>query len=133
VLPVFEQYNGMLYYPTSTRLEQSKNVIYTVRSDPADSRGLNWCRRRRRQDFYLLGRLHLAQNLEQDRAQAHRERAQDESAGRGVFPVGNTQFNSVINKMKLASRRDLRHHRRRLQRRFYKQLKAAGIDLTSRP
>ena len=30
VLPVFEQYNGMLYYPTFYEgLEQSKNVIYT--------------------------------------------------------------------------------------------------------
>ena len=32
VLPVFEQYNGMLYYPTFYEgLEQSKNVIYTDR------------------------------------------------------------------------------------------------------
>ena len=30
VLPIFEQYNGMLYYPTFYEgLEQSKNVIYT--------------------------------------------------------------------------------------------------------
>src|SRR5258707_4076396 len=30
VLPVMEQYNGMLYYPTFYEgLEQSKNVIYT--------------------------------------------------------------------------------------------------------
>ncbi len=32
VLPVFEQYNGMLYYPTFYEgLEQSKNVIYPAR------------------------------------------------------------------------------------------------------
>ena len=31
VLPVFEQYNGMLYYPTFYEgLEQSKNVIYKI-------------------------------------------------------------------------------------------------------
>jgi len=53
VLPVLEQYNGMLYYPTFYEgLEQSKNVIYT---------GQVLLRR--------LG-LHLAAHLEQDRAQA---------------------------------------------------------------
>ncbi len=32
VLPVFEQYNGLLYYPTFYEgLEQSKNVVYTGR------------------------------------------------------------------------------------------------------
>ena len=34
VLPVFEQYNGLLYYPTFYEgLEQSKNVFYTGPSD----------------------------------------------------------------------------------------------------
>src|SRR5690242_14321661 len=44
VLPVFEQYNGMLYYPTFYEgLEQSKNVIYTGQEATQQIlAGLNW-------------------------------------------------------------------------------------------
>ena len=49
VLPVFEQYNGMLYYPTFYEgLEQSKNVIYTGQEATQQIlAGLNWVKRRR--------------------------------------------------------------------------------------
>src|SRR6201747_760002 len=44
VLPVVEQYNGMLYYPTFYEgLEQSKNVIYTGQEATQQIlAGLNW-------------------------------------------------------------------------------------------
>ena len=44
VLPVLEQYNGMLYYPTFYEgLEQSKNVIYTGQEATQQIlAGLNW-------------------------------------------------------------------------------------------
>ena len=38
VLPVFEQYNGMLYYPTFYEGEQSKTSSIRPGSDPADPR-----------------------------------------------------------------------------------------------
>ena len=49
VLPVFEQYNGMLYYPTFYEgLEQSKNVIYTGQEATQQIlAGLDWVQRRR--------------------------------------------------------------------------------------
>ena len=77
VLPVFEQYNGMLYYPTFYEgLEQSKNVIYTGQEATQQIlAGLNWVNKdQERQDLLPARlRLHLAAHLEQDRAQAHRE------------------------------------------------------------
>ena len=85
--------------------------------------------------FYLHRlRLHLAAHLQQDRAQAHRERsARCKVVGEEYFPLGHTQFDSVINKIKL-TKPDVIYadHRRRLNVSFYKQLKAAGVDLRSR-
>ena len=76
VLPVLEQYNGMLYYPTFYEgLEQSKNVIYTGQEATQQIlAGLNWVNKEQERQVVLLRRfgLHLAAHLEQDRAQAHR-------------------------------------------------------------
>ncbi len=80
VLPVFEQYNGMLYYPTFYEgLEQSKNVIYTGQEATQQIiAGLDWVAKEKGAKTLLSARLglHLAAHVEQDRAQAHREPAQ---------------------------------------------------------
>ena len=80
VLPVMEQYNGMLYYPTFYEgLEQSKNVIYTGQEATQQIlAGLDWITKEKNAKIVLLHRLrlHLAAHLEQDRAQAHREHAE---------------------------------------------------------
>ena len=58
VLPVFEQYNGMLYYPTFYEgLEQSKNVIYTGQEATQQIiAGLDWVNKTKNaKTFYLLG------------------------------------------------------------------------------
>jgi urea transport system substrate-binding protein len=58
VLPVFEQYNGMLYYPTFYEgLEQSKNVIYTGQEATQQIlAGLDWVNKTKAaKTFYLLG------------------------------------------------------------------------------
>ena len=77
VLPVLEQYNGMLYYPTFYEgLEQSKNVIYTGQEATQQIlAGLNWVNKEQGREDVLLHRfgLHLAAHVEQDRAQAHRK------------------------------------------------------------
>ena len=136
VLPVFEQYNGMLYYPTFYEgLEQSKNVIYTGQEATQQIlAGLNWVHQGEgRQDLLSARlRLHLAAHVQQDRAQAHREFPQRcKVVGEEYFPLGNTQFNSVINKIKL-NKPDVIYAIivGGSNVAFYKQLKAAGIDLT---
>ena len=58
VLPVFEQYNGMLYYPTFYEcLDQSKNVIYTGQEATQQIiAGLDWVNKTKgAKSFYLLG------------------------------------------------------------------------------
>src|SRR3954470_4783896 len=58
VLPVFEQYNGMLYYPTFYEgLEQSKNVFYTGQEATQQIiAGLDWiAKEKKAKTFYLVG------------------------------------------------------------------------------
>ena len=75
VLPVFEQYNGMLYYPTFYEgLEQSKNVIYTGQEATQQILAGSELGHQGEGSENLLParfRLHLAAYVEQDRAQAH--------------------------------------------------------------
>ena len=123
VLPVFEQYNGMLYYPTFYEgLEQSKNVIYTGQEATQQIlAGLNWVEQGEgRQDLLPARlRLHLAAHVEQDRAQAHRELPQAQGRRRGIFPARQhaVQLRHQQDQAEEAGR-DLRDHRRRLQRRL---------------
>ena len=106
VLPVFEKENGMLYYPTFYEgLEQSKNVIYTGQEATQQIIwGLDWVHEGEKRQDLLPDRLglHLAAHDQQDRPQAHRERAQGcKVVGEEYYPLGHTKFASLINKIKL--------------------------------
>jgi len=135
VLPVFEQYNGMLYYPTFYEgLEQSKNVIYTGQEATQQIlAGLNWVTKEKgAKTFYLLGSDYIWPRTSNKIARKHIENVLKlKVAGEEYFPLGSTQFNSVINKMKLV-KPDVIYAIivGGSNVAFYKQLKAAGIDLT---
>src|SRR5262245_61403571 len=106
VLPVFEQYNGMLYYPTFYEgLEASKNVIYTGQEATQQIiAGLDWVSKEKgAKTFYLLGSDYIWPRTSNKIARKHIENyLKLKVLGEEYFPLGSTQFNSVINKMKLA-------------------------------
>jgi len=135
VLPVFEQYNGMLYYPTFYEgLEQSKNVIYTGQEATQQIiAGLNWVQKEKgAKTFYLLGSDYIWPRTSNKIARKHIENVLKlKVVGEEYFPLGHTQFNSVINKMKL-TKPDVIYAIivGGSNVAFYKQLKAAGIDLS---
>jgi len=135
VLPVFEQYNGMLYYPTFYEgLEQSKNVIYTGQEATQQIiAGLDWVvKEKGAKSFYLLGSDYIWPRTSNKIARKHIENfLKLKVVGEEYFPLGHTQFNSVINKLKL-TRPDVIYAIivGGSNVAFYKQLKAAGIDLT---
>ena len=136
VLPVFEQYNGMLYYPTFYEgLEQSKNVIYTGQEATQQIlAGLDWVNRTRgSKSFYLLGSDYIWPRTSNKIARKHIEAHLTgcKVVGEDYFPLGHTQFNSVINKIKL-SKPDVIYAIivGGSNVAFYKQLKAAGVDLS---
>ena len=136
VLPVFEQYNGLLYYPTFYEgLEESHNVFYTGQEATQQIiAGLNWVNETKKaKSFYLLGSDYIWPRTSNKIARKHIEGHLKgcKVLGEEYFPLGHTQFNSVINKIKL--------HKPDViyaiivggsNVAFYKQLKAAGIDLS---
>lgn len=136
VLPVFEHYNGLLYYPTFYEgLEQSRNVIYTGQEATQQIlAGLDWISKEKNaKTYYLLGSDYIWPRTANKIARKHIENHLKGSrvVGEEYFPLGDSQFNSVINKIKLM-KPDVIYAIivGGSNVAFYKQLKAAGLDLT---
>jgi urea transport system substrate-binding protein len=134
VLPVFEQYNGMLYYPTFYEgLEQSPNVIYTGQEATQQIlAGIDWVvDEKDAKTFFLLGSDYIWPRTSNKIARKHIEKLGLKVVGEEYYPLGHTQFNSVINKIRLR-KPDVIYAIvvGGSNVAFYKQLKAAGIDLT---
>jgi urea transport system substrate-binding protein len=135
VLPVFEQYNGMLYYPTFYEgLEQSPNVIYTGQEATQQIiAGIDWVvKEKGAKTFYLLGSDYIWPRTSNKIARKHIEKLGLQVVGEEYYPLGHTQFNSLINKIKL-KKPDVIYAIvvGGSNVAFYKQMKAAGIDLAS--
>ncbi|WP_375410646.1 urea ABC transporter substrate-binding protein [uncultured Methylobacterium sp.] len=134
-LPVFEQYNGLLYYPTFYEgLEQSKNVIYTGQEATQQIlASLNWVAKEKgAKTYFFIGSDYIWPRTSNKIARKHIENVlKTKVVGEEYFPLGHTQFNSVINKLKLTKPdvifTDVVGGSNVA---FYKQLKAAGIDLS---
>lgn len=132
VLPIFERDNGLLYYPTFYEgLEQSKNVIYTGQEATQQIlESLNWlAREKKAKTFYLVGSDYIWPRTSMKIARKHIENVLHGTVvGEDYYPLGNTQFGSLINKVKL------KHPDVVFAAvvggsnvAFYKQVKAAGV------
>ncbi|CAJ0742757.1 Aliphatic amidase expression-regulating protein [Ralstonia edaphis] len=132
VLPVFEKDNGLLYYPTFYEgLEQSKNVIYTGQEATQQIlAGLDWvAKEKKAKTFYLVGSDYIWPRTSMKIARKHIENVlHGEVVGEEYYPLGNTQFGSLINKMKL-KKPDVIFAAvvGGSNVAFYKQMKAAGV------
>lgn len=132
VLPVFEKENGLLYYPTFYEgLEQSKNVFYTGQEATQQIlAGLDWIiKEKNAKTFFLIGSDYIWPRTSNKIARKHIENVHKlKVVGEEYYPLGHTQFGSLINKIKL--------HKPDViyaiivggsNVAFYKQLKAAGV------
>jgi urea transport system substrate-binding protein len=132
VLPVFERENGMLYYPTFYEgLEQSKNVIYTGQEATQQIlAGLDWvAKEKKAKTFYLIGSDYIWPRTSNKIARKHIENVLHGTVvGEEYYPLGHTQFGSLINKIKL-KKPDVVYAIivGGSNVSFYKQLKAAGV------
>ncbi len=133
VLPIFEKENGMLYYPTFYEgLEQSKNVIYTGQEATQQIIwGLDWAQQEKKaKSFFLIGSDYIWPRTSNKIARKHIENVlKGRVVGEEYYPLGHTNFNSLINKIKVA-RPDCIYAIvvGGSNVAFYKQLKAAGIS-----
>ncbi|MEX2482305.1 MAG: urea ABC transporter substrate-binding protein [Gammaproteobacteria bacterium] len=132
VLPVFEKENGMLYYPTFYEgLEQSKNVIYTGQEATQQIiAGLDWVAKEKgAKKFYLIGSDYIWPRTSNKIARKHIENVlKGQVVGEEYYPLGHTNFGSLINKIKL-KKPDVIYSIvvGGSNVSWYKQLKAAGI------
>src|ERR1700710_1630676 len=132
VLPVFEKENGMLYYPTFYEgLEQSKNVIYTGQEATQQIlAGLDWlAKEKKAKTFYRIGSDYIWPRTSNKIARKHIENVLHGTVvGEEYYPLGHTQFGSLINKIKL-KKPDVVYAIivGGSNVSFYKQLKAAGV------
>jgi urea transport system substrate-binding protein len=105
VLPVFEKDNGLLFYPTFYEgLEQSKNVIYTGQEATQQIlAGLDWITKEKKaKTFYLIGSDYIWPRTSMKIARKHIEaHLKGTVVGEEYVALGDTQFGSVINKIKL--------------------------------
>ena len=132
VLPIFERENGLLYYPTFYEgLEQSKNVVYTGQEATQQIlAGLDWVAKEKgAKTFYLLGSDYIWPRTSMKIARKHIENVLGgKVVGEEYYPLGNTNFNSLINKIKVAKPDCIfAAVVGGSNVAFYKQLKAAGI------
>ena len=137
VLPIFEKENNMLYYPTFYEgLEASKNVVYTGQEATQQIIwGLDWAYENLgARTFYLIGSDYIWPRTSNKIARNHIERYLKEKdpkckvVGEEYYPLGHTNFRSLINKVKL-KKPDLIYSVvvGGSNVAWYKQLKAAGI------
>ncbi|MEK8087121.1 urea ABC transporter substrate-binding protein [Aquabacterium sp. A3] len=133
VLPIFEKENGLLYYPTFYEgLEQSKNVIYTGQEATQQIIwSLDWgSKEKKAKTFFLVGSDYIWPRTSMKIARKHIESVGKlgKVVGEEYYPLGHTNFNSLINKIKIA-RPDCIFAAvvGGSNVAFYKQLKAAGI------
>src|SRR5689334_1507969 len=132
VLPVFEKENGLLYYPTFYEgLEQSKNVFYTGQEATQQIiAGLDWiAKEKKAKTFFLIGSDYIWPRTSNKIARKHIENVlKGTVVGEEYYPLGHTQFGSLINKIKL-KKPDVVYSIvvGGSNVSFYKQLKAAGV------
>ena len=133
VLPVFEKENGLLYYPTFYEgLEQSKNVIYTGQEATQQIIwGLDWASKEKKaKTYFLIGSDYIWPRTSMKIARKHIESVGKlgKVVGEEYYPLGHTNFNSLINKIKVAKPDCIfAAVVGGSNVAFYKQLKAAGI------
>ena len=133
VLPIFEKENGLLYYPTFYEgLEQSKNVIYTGQEATQQIIwGLDWASKEKKaKTYFLVGSDYIWPRTSMKIARKHIESVGKlgKVVGEEYYPLGNTNFNSLINKIKVAKPDCIfAAVVGGSNVAFYKQLKAAGI------
>lgn len=105
VLPVFERDNGLLYYPTFYEgLEQSKNVFYTGQEATQQIiAGLEWiAKTKNAKTFFLVGSDYIWPRTSNKIARKYIENVLHGTVvGEEYYPLGDTQFGSLINKIKL--------------------------------
>ncbi len=136
MLPVFERYNHLLFYPVQYEgLEDSKNIIYTgATANQQIMPAVTWLLKNGYKRFYLLGSDYVFPRTANLIVKAQLKAEGGILVGEEYTPLGHTEFSTIINKIK-AARPDIVFNSLNGDSNvaFFKQLRAAGITAKDIP
>jgi urea transport system substrate-binding protein len=136
VKPVFESNNHLLFYPVQYEgIEASKNIIYTgAAPNQQIMPAVTWLLKQGKKNFYLLGSDYVFPRTANMIIKKQLEKEGGKTVAEEYTPLGNTDYTTVINKIK-AAKPDviLNTLNGDSNVAFFKQLKSAGIKPTDIP
>lgn len=131
ILPALSREKGLLYYPTYFEgQELDKQVIYTSQeATQSVIAAVNWLAREKGKTFFLVGSDYIYPRTCNKIAKPTIISAGGKVVGEEYIPLGNTEFSSIINKIK-AAKPDCIYSTvvGGSNVAFYKQMRAAGLD-----
>jgi len=137
MLPVFEELNGLLWYPVQYEgLEQSPNIMYTgATTNQQIVPSVTWLLENRGKKFFLLGSDYVFPRTANKIIAAQLAAEGGEVVGEEYTPLGHTDYSTIISKIQ-AAQPDVVYNTLNGDSNvaFFKQLKDAGIgpdDLTT--
>jgi urea transport system substrate-binding protein len=104
VKPVFEQLNGLLFYPVQYEgLEQSPNIFYTG-AEPSQQivPGIDYLLEQGKKNIYLLGSDYVFPRTANKIIKLQLEAKGGKTAGEEYVQLGGTEFSTIIAKIKEA-------------------------------
>ncbi|HVJ48938.1 MAG TPA: urea ABC transporter substrate-binding protein [Desulfitobacterium sp.] len=137
MLPVFEENNGLLWYPVQYEgMEASPNIFYTgAAPNQQIVPAVDWLFKNKGKKFFLLGSDYVFPRTANKIIKAQVKALGGEVLAEEYTPLGHTDYSTIINKIK-ASKPDIVFNTLNGDSNvaFFKQLKDAGItskDLTT--
>lgn len=136
MLPVFEELNGLLWYPVQYEgLESSPNIFYTgATTNQQIVPAVTWLIKNKGKKFYLLGSDYVFPRTANKIIKEQLKVEGGELAGEEYTPLGHTDYATIISKIKEAKPEVVFNTLNGDSNvAFFKQLKDAGItskDLT---
>lgn len=136
VLPVFEQYDHLLFYPVQYEgMEASKNIVYTgAAPNQQILPAVEWMIKQGKKKFFLLGSDYVFPRTANKIIKALLTKEGVQLAGEEYVPLGNVEFTTLIQKIR-SSGADavLNTLNGDSNVGFFKQLAAAGITAEKVP
>ncbi|MCI3923895.1 urea ABC transporter substrate-binding protein [Paenibacillus sp. TRM 82003] len=131
MLPVFEELNGLLWYPVQYEgLEQSPNIMYTgATTNQQIVPSVSWLLENRGKTFFLLGSDYVFPRTANKVIKAQLAAEGGTVVGEEYTPLGHTDYSTVISKIQ-AAKPDIVYNTLNGDSNvaFFKQLKDAGIS-----
>ena len=137
MLPVFEELNGLLWYPVQYEgLESSPNIFYTgATTNQQIVPAVSWLLENRGKKFFLLGSDYVFPRTANKIIKAQLAAEGGETVAEEYTPLGHTDYSTIISKIKEAKPEVVFNTLNGDSNvAFFKQLKDAGIsasDLTT--